>query len=36
MHKDRSRDEGLFQGIECHPIFVIKIPQSVLSSKTSE
>ena len=36
MHKDRSRGKSLFQGITCHPTFVIKIPQSVLPSKMSE
>ena len=36
MHKNRSRGEGLLQGIECYSTFVVKIPQSVLFSKTSE
>ena len=36
MYKDRSRGEGLFQGIECYPILIVKIPWSVFSSKTSE
>jgi len=36
MRKDRSRGEGLLQGIECHPTFVVKIPWSIFSSKTSE
>ena len=36
MHKDRSRGEDLFQGIKCYPTIIVKVPQSVLSSKTSE
>ena len=36
MHKNKSGGEGLFQGIKYHSTFVIKIPWSVLSSKTSE
>jgi len=36
MHKDRSKDEGLFQGVECFSIFVVKVPRSVFSSKTSK
>jgi len=36
MHKDRSRGEGLFQGVECFPTFVVKIPRSVFSSKMGE
>jgi len=36
MRKDRSRGEGLFQGIKCYPTVVIKVPQSVLSSEMSE
>jgi len=36
MHKNRHRDEDLLQIIKCQFIFVVKIPQSVLSSKMSE
>ena len=36
MCKDRSRGEDLFQGIEYYPTFIVKIPWSVFSSKTSE
>jgi len=36
MYKDKSRGEGLLQGIKCHSTFVIEIPWSVFSSKTSE
>jgi len=36
MCKDRSRGEGLFQGVECFFTFVIKIPRSVFSYKMSE
>ena len=36
MCKDRSRGEGLFQGIECYPTIIVKVPWSVLSSKTRE
>ena len=36
MRKDRSRGEGLFQGIECYPTIIVKVPRSVLSSKTRE
>jgi len=36
MRKDRSRGEGLLQGIKCYSTFVVKIPRSVFSGKTSE
>jgi len=36
IRKDRSRGEGLFQGVECFSTFVVKIPRSVFSSKMSE
>ena len=36
MHKNRSKGEGLFQGIKCYPTIVVKVPQSVLSSEMSE
>jgi len=36
MHKDRSRGEDLLQDIKCYSTFVVKISQSILSSKTSE
>ena len=36
MCKDRSKGEGLFQGIECYATIIVKVPRSVLSSETSE
>jgi len=36
MRKDRSRGEGLFQGVKCYLTIVVKVPQSVFSSETSE
>ena len=36
MYKNRSGGEGLFQDIECPFTFVVKIPRSIFSSKTSE
>jgi len=36
MRKDRSGDEGFFQGIECISTILVEIPRSVFSSKTSE
>ena len=36
IREDRSGGEGLFQGIKCYPTIVVKVPQSVLSSETSE
>jgi len=36
MHKDWSKGKSLLQSIKCHFTFVVKIPWSVFSSKTSE
>ena len=36
MRKNRSKDEDLLQSIEWYPIFVVKIPRSIFSGKTSE
>ena len=36
IRKDRSGGKGLFQGIECYPTIVVKVPWTVLSSETSE
>jgi len=36
MRKDRSKGKGLFQSNKYHSTFVVKIPWSVFSSKTSK
>ena len=36
MCKDRSGGKGLFQGIECYPTIIVKVPWSVLSSEMGE
>jgi len=36
MRKDRSKGEGLLKGANYSSAFVVKIPRSVFSGKTSE